>query len=83
MATPAYRGAQRCVLTVADHAIMLRLEPCRVRRAVMIIELMSVTEGVLVSRLPAVDVRTALGTTCSRHDETVPPRASSPNSQRR
>ena len=49
----------------------------------MIAQLVDMPERLLVSRLLAVDVRTEQRAAVTRHDEEVPPRASTPNSQRR
>jgi hypothetical protein len=82
MATRACRGAQHGVVTVADDAVVLRLEPRRVGRAVMIVEHVDVPERVLVGRPPTVDVRTSKNVTALAHVCDRPPEPASPNSQR-
>jgi hypothetical protein len=71
---------QRSVVTVADHAIVLLLEPCRVGRALIIIEPVDLAEcALVVGGLLAVTVGAAQG--IARHD--VADTGGSSNSQRR
>jgi hypothetical protein len=65
-ATAGCRSVQRSVVTVADHAIVLLLEPCRVGQALIIDEAVDLPERGLVRPLLAADVRTVL-CAVSRH----------------
>jgi hypothetical protein len=80
--SPEQPSLHEGVVIVAHHPVVGRLQPGGVRGQLIRCEGMDASEGSFVGRLLAVDAGAAVDATFPCHDEDVPPRASTPNSQR-